>query len=91
MPDKSHYYLSLGFAAFLGAIVSAIGNAFGFSRRVSALEKRQENCYSKTEQDKACAASCELMRVHLEHHSEAITQLSKDMKAEFKKAFLNKQ
>ena len=61
MADRTGYYLTIGIAGFIGAGLTAVGNAFGFSRRLKsneiATKENEESlkdvikCLHKTKED----------------------------------------
>jgi len=90
MSEKLNYWLAITGATFLGSGITALGNAFGFSRRIKScedsdkcLKKLISECYTKAEQDNNRDATKELMVTRFDHHAKAISEL----KAEQKKGF----
>jgi len=83
MADRTGYYLTIAVSGFIGAGLTAVGNAFGFSRRIKDVEdsvkcfnKRKEDYYTKTEQNGNRDATKELIAIRFEHHSEMIEALT---------------
>ena len=90
MSEKIHYWLGLGAASIVGSGVTALGNAFGFSRRIKncedsdkCLKKLISECYTKAEQDNNRDATKELMATRFDHHTKAISELKSEQKEGF--------
>ena len=83
MPDK-HTVVFGAMWTFMGALIVSIGNAFGFSSRLSKNENAVDKCQTLVACGLAIEASKELVGSHLDHHSERIGSLEKSQNEGFK-------
>ena len=82
MSEKLNYWLAIAGAGVLGSSITAVGNAFGFSRRIKNcedsgkyLEGKISECYTKKEQDDKRIATMILMQERADHHAELLSKL----------------
>ena len=90
MSERLNYYLTIGIAGGIGSALTAVGNAFGFSRRIKSVEdsmkcfdKRKTDYRTIKEQDINCKASIALINLESSHHANAINSLKKEQKEGF--------